>query len=143
MDIPQMISDAFAAAVEGDTDRAADALDAIGFNTNSQQMYGVCCAFAAAGTRAVQFLGPTFDPASGDMLALEEIEPGAAERNPQQAWAMRFFVAYANGDTAMTNALYATARQTGPQNFCESVASLLLVTAELGRTAVEEISRQS
>jgi hypothetical protein len=143
MDIPQLISNAFAAAVEGDTDRAADALDEIGFNTNSAQMYGVCCAFAAAGTRAVQLLGPAFDPTSGDMLALEEVEPGAAERNPQQAWAMRFFVAFANGDIPMTNALYSTARKAGAQNFCESVASLLLVVAELGRTAVEEVARKS
>ncbi|MFJ8163846.1 hypothetical protein ACIRBY_23365 [Streptomyces sp. NPDC096136] len=136
--ITQLIATAYTSAVHGDVDAACDALDAIGFSTDARQMYGVCCAFAEAGTRAVQLLDPAgFDPAKGEMLGLSEITPGAAEANPHTAWAMRFFVAHANRDPEMTNALYATALQAGPQQFSDSVSALLLVVASLGRSVVQ------
>ncbi|AZM91461.1 hypothetical protein [Streptomyces sp. W1SF4] len=136
--ITQLITTAYTAAVHGEVVQAADALDAIGFSVDARQMYGVCCAFAEAGTRAVQLLDPTgFDPAKGEMLALSEVTPGAAAANPQTAWAQRFFVAHANRDPEMTNALYATAIKAGPDQFSESVAALLLVVASLGRAVLE------
>jgi hypothetical protein len=131
---------ALEAAIVGDARRASDALDQVGLNSTPRELYGVCGGLAGGCVEALRLVhGGAYDPANGGLIGFREAVPGANEADPHGAWAMRFLVAHANGDTAMTNALYRAAYVAGGQDLANSVASLLLLAAELARAAGEHL----
>ncbi|MFF4385567.1 hypothetical protein ACFY0G_02055 [Streptomyces sp. NPDC001552] len=131
------------AAIVGDSRRASDALDEIGLNSTPQELYGVCGGLAGGCVKALQLVhGDAYDPAAGDRVWFREAVPGANEADPYGAWAMRFLVAHANGDTAMTNALYRAAHVAGGRDLANSVACLLLLAADMARSTAEHLRQQ-
>lgn len=137
----QLMFEALACAVANESGRAADALTTLGENSDAWQMYSVCCGFAEAGK---QMLGKIGLPVGADdsMLALQELVPGAAEKDPPNAFAMRFLTAYANGDTDMTWALFETAMFTSATEYVDSVCALLANVAGICRLAQEAPARE-
>lgn len=135
----ELIHRALACAVAKDAEGAADALSAVGENSDNWQMYGTCCAIAAMAVEVMtRHLGMAFDSNAGDMMVIEPLIPDATFRSPAEAFSMRFIVAYANGDKDTTLALYKAAGEAGPQQFTDSVSSLLADTAGIARLALDQ-----
>lgn len=134
--LTELIMDALASTIAGDAERAADKLTEVGSQCDSAEMYGVCCALAAAGRQALtKIYGPSFNQAGGDMFALQELAPG--ETDPAEMFSMRFLIAYANGDTPTCMALYSAADKASDEDFVSSVSSLLINVAGLSRLALD------
>ncbi|MFJ9448205.1 hypothetical protein ACIRRH_41275 [Kitasatospora sp. NPDC101235] len=135
-----LIQQAIGSAVHGDVDTAARALETLGENSSNTRMYGVCCAIATAGARTLRLLygsqAPTTD--NGAMWATTELAPGAFAADPAEAFAMRFLVAYSNGDTDTCLALFETALAAGGEQYVGSVVALLAAVARLVRLALDE-----
>lgn len=135
-----LVTEMIGHAIAGESDRAADLLDRIGNASTPSQMYGVCCAFAEVGKAALTKIyghrAP--DTARGDMWAMQEIAPGALDRDPPGAFAVRFMVAYANGDTDTSLALYDAALKAPGDNFAASICALLADVAGLARLALDQ-----
>jgi hypothetical protein len=133
----QLIHDALAYAVAGDAEGAATRLEQLGTQSDNDQMYGVCCAIAEAGKQMIRRLfGDAMNEHS--LVVLQEIEPGAGDRDPARAFAMRFLAAYANDDRDMTLALFDTALKAGGEQYVDSVCALLSEVAGLCRSALDD-----
>jgi hypothetical protein len=134
-----LVQQALAAAIDGDTAQASAALDALGDGCTNTQMYGVCCAIAEAGRRILRKLYGSGAPSRpGDMWAIEELVPGAFHKDPADAFAARFLVAYANRDSSTCLALFETALTAGGTEYVDSVCALLTNVAGLARLALAE-----
>lgn len=135
----ELIWDALAAAVSGDSERAAGALESLGRNSDDHQMYGVCCAIAGAGEHVLRRIygdqAPT--PGTDDMFVLGELVPGTLAADPPEAFALRFLTAYANGDTDTCMALFNAALQSDGDQYVDSVCALLAHVAGLCRLALK------
>jgi len=136
----QLVMDALAHAVSGNADGAATALQTIGQQSNGSEMYGVCCALAAAGVQALRSIYGDRAPQSGSagMWVLEQLKPGALDGDPAGAFAMRFLIAYANRDSANCLALYDAAWKASDDEFVESVSALLAEVAGITRLALDQ-----
>lgn len=134
----KLIMDALAHAVAGQADQAATALQTIGSQTDGAQMYGVCCALAGAGVIALRRIYGDRAPkhGSGDMWVLEQLKPGALSDDPPKSFAIRFLVAYANGDTDTALALYDAAYEASDEQYIDSVCALLANVAGITRLAL-------
>lgn len=64
--------------------------------------------------------------------------PRRPDRRPPQAFALRFLVAYSNGDTDTCSALFGAALSSGDEQYPASVCALLSVVADLVRLALAE-----
>lgn len=138
----QLTFKALALAVADERDQVADVLDALGHGCTDNQMYGVCLGFANAGKQMLERLhGARIGP-GGSMVALRELVPGAAELDPPQAFAVRFFAAASNGDDAMTLALFNAAVHVGGEQYVDSVCALLASVAGICRLALETPARE-
>ncbi|MFJ3170606.1 hypothetical protein ACIPJK_07450 [Streptomyces roseus] len=134
--LTELVMDALASTIAKDADRAANKLIEIGSQCTDSEMYGVCCALAAAGQQALtKIYGPDFNRAGGDMFALHELKPGTTE--PEEMFAMRFLVAYANDDKPTCMALYSAATKASDEDFVGSVSALLINVAGLSRLALD------
>jgi hypothetical protein len=133
-----LIKDAIGYAVAGDADRAADALQRLGENSDNNRMYGVCCALAAAGSAAMKKL---YGPADGHIFWLESLTDKPVEDDPAEAFAARFLVAYANGDTDTCLALYGAALRASGEEYVESVCALLSNVAGIARLVLDKQSK--
>ncbi|MQS14484.1 hypothetical protein F7Q99_20000 [Streptomyces kaniharaensis] len=135
-----LIQQAIGSAAHGDIDTAARALESLGQASDNNRMYGVCCAIATTGTHTLRLLygsqAPTAD--NGAMWATTELTPGAFAADPAEAFAMRFLVAYSNGDTDTCLALFETALKAGGEQYVSSVCALLTAVAKLVRLALDE-----
>jgi len=136
----QLVMDALAHAVSGNTDGAATALQTLGQQSNGSELYGVCCALAAAGTLALKRIygDQAPRPGSAGMWALEQLKPGALDDDPAKAFALRFLIAYANGDTDTCLALYDSAWKASDEQFIDSVSTLLADVAGITRLALDQ-----
>ena len=134
-----LIFDALAHAVAGNSEKAADALTDLGRNSDDHQMYGVCCAIAGAGEHMLRRLYGDQAPAPGSdgMFVLGELVPGALAADPPEAFALRFLTAYANGDTDTCMALFNAALQSDGDQYVDSVCALLAHVAGLCRLALK------
>ncbi|MGW2951594.1 hypothetical protein [Streptomyces eurythermus] len=135
----EMVEEALTAAVVGDADRAAGLIARLGVDSDAHRMFGVCCAIAEAGHRALRlcFGEAAPDPSQGDMWMIEQLEAGALD-NPVQAFASRFLVAYSNGDRETARAHWETALAAGPEVFVGGVCQLLVDVAGLTRAAMQQ-----
>lgn len=136
----QLVLEALAHAVAGNSDGAATTLMTLGQQSDAARMYGVCCALAGAGTIALQKIygdrAPR--PESGDMWVMEQLKPGALNDDPPKAFAARFLVAYANGDTDTCLALYDAAFKASDDEYGESIVALLADVAGITRLALDQ-----
>ena len=135
----QLVHDALAYAVAGDAERAADNLTTLGTQSDANLMYGACCALAEAGKIMLQKIygeqAPR--PERGDMWIFEQLKPGALDDDPPKAFAMRFLVAYCNGDTDTTLALWDASLKASDEEHVASVCALLTDVAGLVKLALE------
>ncbi|MEU5425798.1 hypothetical protein AB0H73_09340 [Streptomyces olivoreticuli] len=134
--IVQTIYNALDQALAGNTDEALEHLDRLGTRLDVNGMYGVCCALALAGSKALQRLyGQLPDDA---VFAITELVPGGLQREPAEAFASRFLVAYANQDRATALALHETAVRAGREAYTGSVQALLATVAGVIRIATDD-----
>ncbi|WP_329564686.1 hypothetical protein [Kitasatospora sp. NBC_01266] len=133
-----LIQEAIGYAIDGDADRAATALETLGQNGTNADMFGVCCAIATAGRHALTLLYGERAPGEDGIWAMAEATPGALTADPPQAFALRFLVAYSNGDTDTCSALFGAALSSGDEQYPASVCALLSVVADLVRLALAE-----
>jgi hypothetical protein len=136
----QLIHDALGAAIAGDADKAADLVTRLGVDSDANRMLGVCYAFAGAGHKSLQAIygDAAPNPAHGDAWILEQLEPGALDNDPMQAFASRFLIAFCNGQLDTAQAHYETALIAGPEVFVGGVCQLLIDVAGLARAALEQ-----
>lgn len=132
----QLVQEAIAAAMVNDADGAATALQTLGENSTTNEMYGVCCAIAAAGKHALTLLYGK--QAKGTQWAIEEIAPGSLKKDPAKTFSVRFLVAFASDDTSTCLALYQAAVKATDEEYVDSVLALLADTASILRLALEE-----
>lgn len=132
-----LVMQAIGYAIDGDGERATSVLDTIAESSDNNRMYGVCCAIAAAGAQVLRLLYGSQAPGPGDMWAFSELAPGSLG-DPAEAFATRFLVAYANGDTPTCLALYQAALKAGGIEYVDSVCALLANVAGLARLALAE-----
>ncbi len=124
-------------AIEGRGEQAAQLLMAIGQDSDTARMYGVCCGIAEVGREILRKLYPAMAWApSGYMWAMQQIRPG--EGDPADVWAARFLVAWANKDTANTDALYRAAVAGSDDEYVGSICALVTTVAGLAITARTE-----
>jgi hypothetical protein len=135
-----LVFEALAYAVAGDAEHAAHNLTTLGENSDDNRMYGVCCAIASAGKHMLQKIygDQAARPERGDMWAMEQLEPGALDRDPPKAFAARFLIAYCNDDEATTLALFQAALHSGGDQYVDSVCALLADVAGIARLALKE-----
>ncbi|WP_327435691.1 hypothetical protein OG279_09495 [Streptomyces sp. NBC_01201] len=132
-----LIFDALAHAVAGNSEKAADALSDLGQNSDNSQMYGVCCAIAGAGEHVLRRIYGDQAPTDGTgMFVLEGLEPGAVV-DPPELFALRFLTAYANNDPDTCMALFSAALQSDGDQYVDSVCALLAHVAGLCRLALK------
>lgn len=131
--------DMLGAAVEGRGDEAARLMGELGADSDGPRMYGVCCGLAEAGRHALRKLYPAmiWEP-SGSMYVLQELQPGGMDKNPADTWAARFVVAWANRDTANTDALFGVAEAMPGDGFPDCVCALLCTVAGVCRLALDK-----
>ncbi|MEU0356540.1 hypothetical protein [Streptomyces cyaneofuscatus] len=137
--IGELVFEALAQSVAGNASEAATALMTIGQNADNSLMYGVCCAIASAGKRALGLIYGDRAPVPGtsDMYVLQELVPGATEDDPPKAFAMRFLTAYANGDLVTCMALFDAALHSDGDQYVDSVCALLADVAGIYRLALD------
>lgn len=134
--LAQLTMDAVASAVEGNAERASDAMTAIGTSGDPFDMYAACCAFADVAKRAmVKATGTEPNLAAGDMWAIVDLTPDQ-DHDPAETFAVRFLIAYANDDRETPPALYRAALEAGPDHFIASTCALLSNAAGLHRMAM-------
>ncbi|CAL9534302.1 hypothetical protein [Streptomyces sp. enrichment culture] len=135
----QLIRDALAAAIAGDSDRTAEIVARLGMDSDAARMYGVWNAIAQAGHRALRhtFGDRAPNPLHGDFWKIEQLEPGALD-DPVQATAMRFLVAVCNNDGDMARAHYEAALHGGPELFVHATCQLLVDVAGLCIAATDQ-----
>ena len=93
------------AAMDRQPDDCASILSDIGERYDAQGIWGICYALAATVHRlAFPSIQRGDGSLTGDMLAIEQL-PGH-DGDPAALWAARFVVAYVNGDSGTTNALF-------------------------------------
>lgn len=135
-----LIFEALAHAVAGNGDEAAHRLITIGAQSDTNQMYGVCCAIASAGEHMLcQIYGDRAPrPEHGEMWALQQMQPGALDDDPPKAFAARFLVAHCNRDTETALALFQAALESDDDQYVASVGALLATVAGISRLAIDE-----
>lgn len=135
-----LVFDAISYAVTGDAERAADTITTLGSQSDANLMYGACCAIAEAGKLMLQQIygeqAPR--PEHGDMWVFEQTKPGALDDDPPKAFAMRFLIAYCNGDSDTTLALWAASLKASDEEHVASVCALLVDVAGITRLAIEQ-----
>ncbi|MFI0768585.1 hypothetical protein ACH4TQ_27415 [Streptomyces sp. NPDC021218] len=129
----ELVWQAITQALSQNSDAAATTLQHIGTNSDTHQMYGVCCAFAEVGARALKkmFAQAAFAGPSAYIYGLQELKPGGLGKDPADTFAARFVVAYANKDRANTLALFETALRAPGTQYVESVCALLATVTGL------------
>ncbi|WP_413102263.1 hypothetical protein [Streptomyces sp. Inha503] len=132
--------EAIAHAVAGEADQAATNLITLGQGSDDNQMYGVCCAIAEAGAHMLRKIYGDRAPKTPDegMWAIQPLKPGAVDENPPKAFAVRFLIAYANGDQQTTLALFNAALHSDGNQYVDSVCALLADVAGITRLAIDQ-----
>lgn len=124
------------AAIAGDADEAPRLVEEIGTTYGHDGVYSIC--FVLSETIRV-WVFPNISRGdgslTGDMLSVERDPNVPVDRCTE--WACRFVVAYVNGDTATTEALFFG--QTGDRELLlGGVASLVGLVGGVGRQKMQE-----
>lgn len=130
------------AAMDRDSAQVADAIGETGLTYGHEGVYAVCCALA----ETVRKLGfPDFEQGNGtltgDIAIVEKSEVG--DQSPASLWAVRFIVAYMNGDSATSTALFYGPLESGDepaQNaLIAGVVALITIAADIARPKEDEL----
>lgn len=136
----KLVFEALAHGVAGDTEGAFDKLNAVCEQADQPRMYGVCCGLAAAGAHMLRKIYGDQAPKTPDdgMFILQELEPGAASKDPAKAFSIRFLTAWANGDQDTTDALFTAATHASDEQYVDSVCALFADVVGITRLALDE-----
>lgn len=135
----QKVFEMISAAVDRNAEDATDLLAQVMTDGDTNRGYGVCCAIATAGERAMNVLFGDKAPAieHGGQWVVEQLKPGGLD-DPHKAFAVRFLIAYANGQTDTARTHFETMAKAGPHAYVAGVSQLLCDVAGLCRTALEQ-----
>lgn len=136
----QLVFEALAHGVAGDTEGAFDKLNSVCEQADQPRMYGVCCGLAEAGAHMLRKIYGDQAPKTPEdgMWILQELEPGAADKDPAKAFSIRFLTAWANGDRDTTDALFTAATHASDEQYVDSVCALFADVVGITRLALEE-----
>lgn len=136
----QHVFEALAHGVAGDAHRATDLLTTVGSQCDTSQMYGVCCGIAEVGAMMLRKLYGDRAPKSADdgMWVLQELRPGAGTTDPPKMFSVRFLIAWANGDSDTTMALFNAAVKASDEQYIDSIAALFADVVGVTRLALEK-----
>jgi hypothetical protein len=139
-DASKLIFEALAHGVAGEGDNAIDKLNSVCEGADGPRMYGVCCALAAAGAHMLRRIYGDKAPKTPEdgMWIMQELQPGAMKDDPAKAFAMRFLIAWTNGDTDTTNALFAAATRASNEQYIDSVCALFADVIGITRLALDQ-----
>jgi len=139
-DASQLIFEALAHGVAGESDTAIDKLNSVCEGADGPRMYGVCCALAEAGAHMLRRIYGDKAPKTPDegMFVLQELQPGATDNDPAKAFSMRFLIACANGDRDTTNALFTAATRASNEEYIGSVCALFADVIGITRLALDQ-----
>lgn len=137
----QLIYEALAHAVAGDTEGAFDRLNSVCEQADRPRMYGVCCGLAEAGAHMLRKLYGDRAPKTPEdgMFVLHELQPGAVDKDPAKAFSIRFLTAWANGDRDTTDALFTAATRASDEQYVDSVCALFADVVGICRLALDEL----
>lgn len=137
----QLVYEALAHGVAGDTEGAFDKLNSVCETADGPRMYGVCCGLAEAGAHMLRKLYGDQAPQSPEdgMFILQELAPGAADKDPAKAFSVRFLTAWANGDRDTTDALFTAATRASDEQYVDSVCALFADVVGICRLALNEL----
>ena len=139
-DASQLIFEALAHGVAGESDTAIDKLNSVCEGADSPRMYGVCCALAETGAHMLRRIYGDKAPKTPDegMFVLQELQPGATDNDPAKAFSMRFLIAWANGDRDTANALFTAATRASSEQYIDSVCALFADVIGITRLALDQ-----
>lgn len=132
-----LVWEALEHACTGNGRGAADALYRIGTSTDDHGVYGACCAFAEAGHQILCRIYGDQIPAEAQW-GIAELEPGTLAADAPKTFAVRFLVAYANGQRDTCLALFNAAVNASGEDYVDSVSALLVTVGQLGQLAFRE-----
>lgn len=137
----QLVYEALAHGVAGDTEGAFTKLNAVCETADSPRMYGVCCGLAETGAHMLRKLYGDHAPKTPEdgMFILQELEPGAVDKDPAKAFSVRFLTAWANGDQDTTDALFTAATHASDEQYIDSVCALFADVVGITRLALNEL----
>lgn len=134
----QLTFNALAHAVAGEGESAATALTTLGSQADDALMYGACCGLAETGKQMLKKIYGNQAPKNdGDLWIIEQLTPDAPA-DPAKMFALRFVIAWANGDTDTCLALFDAALNAGGDQYVDSVAALLKTVAGITRLALDQ-----
>lgn len=136
----QLVYEALAHGVAGDTEGAFDKLNAVCTQADWPRMYGVCCGLAEAGAHMLRKIYGDQAPktAADGMFIFQELQPGALADDPSKTFSMRFLTAWANGDRDTTHALFTAATKASDEEYVDSVCALFADVVGICRLALDE-----
>jgi len=136
----ELIFEALAHGVAGDADTAIGKLNTVCEGADGPRIYGVCCALAEAGAHMLRRIYGDKAPKTPEdgMFVLQELQPGAMNDDPAKAFAVRFLIAWTNGDRDTTNALFTAATRASNEQYIDSVCALFVDVIGITRLAVEQ-----
>ena len=139
-DASTLIFEALAHGVAGEADTAIDKLNSVCEDADGPRMYGVCCALAETGAHMLRRIYGDEAPKTPEdgMWIMQELEPGAMNDDPAKAFAMRFLIAWTNGDTDTTNALFTAATRASNEQYIDSVCALFADVIGITRLALDQ-----
>jgi hypothetical protein len=139
-DASKLIFEALAHGVAGESDTAIDKLNSVCGDADGPRMYGVCCALAEAGAHMLRRVYGDKAPKTPEdgMWIMQELHPGAMDDDPAEAFAMRFLIAWANGDQDTTDALFTAASHASNEEYIDSVCALFVDVIGITRLALDQ-----
>lgn len=139
-DASKLIFEALAHGVAGQGDTAIDKLNSVCEGADGPRMYGVCCALAETGSHMLRRIYGDQAPKTPEdgMWVMQELEPGAMSDDPAKTFAMRFLIAWTNGDTDTTNALFTAATHASSEQYIDSVCALFADVIGITRLALDQ-----
>lgn len=127
--------DLLGAMVVRDPQAAMEAMEAITAEYGDKGVFTACYT-ASEIVRRIAF--PNMPRGNGTLNGpIVGIDAKANNLPGHHLWAVRFFAAYVNGDTATTNALF-TCHRDDPDSFAAGVGSLLAMCAETLRDSMDD-----
>jgi hypothetical protein len=139
--LAQMAGDALSSRPSPtDADTAIDKLNTVCEGADSPRIYGVCCALAEAGAHMLRRMYGDQAPKTPEdgMFVLQELQPGAMNADPAKTFAVRFLIAWANGDNDTTHALFTAATRASNEQYIDSVCALFADVVGITRLALEQ-----
>jgi hypothetical protein len=130
--LTEQVGRILAAAMDRAARTVTDVLQEVSDRCGTTGVYSICCALASVvHTLAFPTLRRGDGSLTGQMLAITKV-PGAKPGLPGSLWAAQFVVAFVNGDTDNTTALF-NATLADPDQHADGVFALIAMVADIAR----------